>query len=57
MKEDKIMALYKRMCDVDTDFDALKSILDHDSTLHKSKYIKKYLNLQAKNNTSKFYRK
>ena len=44
LKEDKINQLYKDMCDFDTDYEAFKSFLDYDSSLHKSKYIKKYLN-------------
>ena len=42
--EEKVKNLYKDMCDFDTDYEAFKSFLDHDSSLHKSKYIKKYLN-------------
>ena len=44
LKEEKVKNLYKDMCDFDTDYEAFKSFLDHDSSLHKSKYIKKYLN-------------
>jgi len=47
LKEKKIMELYMLVCDFDTEYAALKNFLEYDSTLHKSKYIKKYLN--AKN--------
>ena len=46
LKEDKIKKLYMNMCDFDSEYEALKSFLNHDSTLHKSKYIKKYLNTE-----------
>ena len=36
------------MADFDTDYEAFKSFLDYDSSLHKSKYIKKYLNATYK---------
>ena len=32
------------LCDFDSEYTALKVFLEYDSTLHKSKYIKKYLN-------------
>ena len=44
LKEKKAMELYKTMCDFDHEFEALKCFLDYDGSLHKSKYIKKYLN-------------
>ena len=46
LKEKKAMELYKTMCDFDHEFEALKCFLDYDGSLHKSKYIKKYLNAQ-----------
>ena len=48
LKEDKVNKLYKDMADFDTDYEAFKSFLDYDSSLHKSKYIKKYLNATYK---------
>ena len=48
LKEPKALTLYKSMCDFDTNFDAIKSFLEYDTSLHKSKYIKKYLNSEAK---------
>ena len=50
LKDDEIMILYKRLCDFDNDYGALRCFLAYDSTLHKSKYIKKYLN--ARNGTT-----
>lgn len=44
LQEKQIKKLYMEMCDFDTEMEALKSFFDFDSTLHKSKYIKKYLN-------------
>ena len=44
LKDEKILSLYKEICEFDTDFEAMKCFLEHDSALHKSKYIKKYLN-------------
>ena len=44
LQEKQIKRLYMEMCDFDTEMEALKSFFDFDSTLHKSKYIKKYLN-------------
>ena len=51
LKEKKAIDLYKQICEFDNDYAALKSFLEYDVTLHKSKYIKKYLN--AKNGTTK----
>jgi hypothetical protein len=44
LKSSHLRSVYKELCDVDNDYDALKLFLEYDSTLHKSKYIKKYLN-------------
>ena len=44
LKESKGMDLYMQMCDFDNEFEALKNFLQYDTSLHKSKYIKKYLN-------------
>ena len=44
LQEKQIKKLYMNMCDFDTEMEALKSFFEYDSTLHKSKYIKKYLN-------------
>ena len=35
---------YKELCDLTNDYTALKRFLEYDTTLYKSKYIKKFLN-------------
>lgn len=47
LKEKKALELYMRMCEFDTKFEGLKYFLEYDSSIHKSKYIKKYLNSTA----------
>ena len=44
LKDPSIRELYKVLLDHDHDYDALKMFFRYDQTLHKSKYIKKYLN-------------
>jgi len=44
LKNKKIMNLYMNMCEFESEYTALKTFLEYDNTLHKSKYIKKYLN-------------
>ena len=44
LKDKKIKQLYKAICDFECDYEALRCFLEYDNTLHKSKYIKKYLN-------------
>ena len=44
LKNPHLRKIYKSLCDVDNDYDALKYFLEYDVSLHKSKYIKKYLN-------------
>ena len=44
LKNKKIMRLYMSICEFDNTYSALKSFLEYDGTLYKSKYIKKYLN-------------
>ena len=44
LKNHYLRNVYKEICDVDIDYEALKLFLEYDNTLHKSKYIKKYLN-------------
>ncbi len=53
LKEEKISALYKSIFEFDTDFEGIKFFLDYDSSLHKSKYIKKYLNARDKKSGKK----
>ena len=56
LKHEKIMDLYKEVCQVDHDYEGLKMFLDYDNTLHKSKYIKKYLNLHHNNKKTRFHK-
>ena len=53
LKEKPVLTLYIDMCEFDSKYDALRSFLEYDCTLHKSKYIKKYLN--SRNLYSKKY--
>ena len=57
LQEKQIKKLYMEMCDFDTEMEALKSFFDFDSTLHKSKYIKKYLNSRTFKRTNDCPRK
>ena len=43
LREPNLREIFKMLCDVETDYDVLKCFLDHDSTLHRSKYIRNYL--------------
>jgi hypothetical protein len=43
LQEEKVRNIFKGMCDIDKDYDALKKFLQYDATLHKSKYIKNFL--------------
>ena len=44
LKNRFLREVYKELCDLDNDYAALQHFLEYDLTLHKSKYIKKYLN-------------
>ena len=44
LKEPELRDIFKMLCDVETDYDVLKCFLEHDPTLHRSKYIRNYLN-------------
>lgn len=43
MRESRLREIFKQICDVDTDYDVLKCFLKYDPTLHRSKYIRNYL--------------
>lgn len=43
MKEPELREVFKMLCDVETDYDVLKCFLDYEPTLHRSKYIRNYL--------------
>ena len=50
LKEPHLRETFKMLCDVETDYDVLKCFLDFDPTLHRSKYIRNYLNDNPKLN-------
>lgn len=50
LKEPQLREIFKMLCDVETDYDVLKCFLDHDPTLHRSKYIRNYLQQNPKLN-------
>lgn len=47
LKNKNYREMLKVMVDVDNDYSLLKMFIDYDPTLHKSKYISKYLNKTA----------
>lgn len=49
LKRKPLRELFKSYCDIKNDFNAIKFFLHFDSTLHKSKYIMKFLNSTKKN--------
>jgi len=50
MKEPELREIFKMLCDVETDYDVLKCFLDFEPTLHRSKYIRNYLQENPKLN-------
>lgn len=49
LEDDNLRIVLKELLGVDTDYDVVKSFLDYDPTITKSKYITKYLNTKKKN--------
>jgi hypothetical protein len=47
LKDPRVMTVFKHLSDLETDYDCLKYFLVRDPSLHKSKYIKKYINEQV----------
>lgn len=43
LREPELREIFKMLCDVETDYDVLKCFLDHEPTLHRSKYIRNFL--------------
>lgn len=43
LKDPEIRQTFKILCDVETDYDALKYFLQYDPNLHRSKYIRNYI--------------
>ena len=44
IKDARLMQVFKVLSDLETDYDCLQYFLKRDPSLHKSKYIKKYIN-------------
>ena len=57
LKDDDIKNLYMGMCEFSHEYEGLKCFLEYDSSLHKSKYIKKYLNANCMPVAKKIVRK
>ncbi len=48
LKEAKLRSLFKEILEIDTDFEMVKTFVHFEPSLHKSKYIMKYLNSRRK---------
>ena len=44
LRNDNVRKIYKRLCDFDTDYEAITKIIEVEPCVIKSKYIKKFLN-------------
>ena len=44
LKSKQLRKIFKRLFDVETDFESIQLFLKFDPSIHKSKYIMKYLN-------------
>jgi hypothetical protein len=44
LKDEKYKKVFKNLCDLETDYEAFKIFLDSDPSLHRSKYIRNYIN-------------
>lgn len=43
LQDEQIRIIFKSMCEIDSDYVALKKFLEYDVSLHKSKYIRNFL--------------
>ena len=43
LQEPELRSIFKEMCEIESDYTALKKFLEYDISLHKSKYIKNFL--------------
>lgn len=43
LQEPEMLVIFKDMCEIDSDYAALKKFLEYDISLHKSKYIRNFL--------------
>ncbi len=48
LKEQKYRDIFKKLSDIDSNYEIIKLFLDHDNTITKSKYVTRHLNLQTK---------
>ena len=44
LRDQNVRKVYKYMCDMDTDYEAITKIIENEPNVSKSKYIKKFLN-------------
>ena len=44
LRNNDIRKIYKYLCDLDTDYDAIVKMIEYEPNVSKSKYIKKFLN-------------
>ena len=49
LKDRKLRTFFKELLDIDTDYEFVQMFLFFDPSLHKSKYIMKYVNIRRKN--------
>lgn len=43
LQDDTMLSIFKETCEIDNNYEALKKFLEYDASLHKSKYIKNFL--------------
>lgn len=43
MREPELREIFKALCEVETDYDVLKCFLEYEPSLHRSKYIRNFL--------------
>ena len=44
LKNDNVRMVYKYICDIETDYEAISKIIEQEPNVVKSKYVKKFLN-------------
>ena len=49
LKNRQLRKIFKKLFDVDTDFESIQLFLRFDPSIHKSKYVMKYLNSACNN--------
>jgi hypothetical protein len=43
LQDPNMLSIFKNMCEIDSNYEAVKKFLEYDASLHKSKYIKNFL--------------